>query len=50
MPFADSWTGFSWPWLAASLQVTFSHGFEEIPQGLINVACRFAQQYLENPA
>jgi hypothetical protein len=42
--------GPSWPTLPGGLQVTYDHGFETVPQGLINAACRFAQQYLENPA
>lgn len=43
-------TGPSWPWVPGGLQVTYDHGYATVPQGLINVACRFAQQYLENPA
>lgn len=42
--------GPSWPWLPGSLQVTYDHGYSTVPQGLIFAACRFAQQYLENPA
>lgn len=42
--------GPTWPWLPASLRVTYDHGYPTVPQALINVACRFAQQYLENPA
>jgi hypothetical protein len=42
--------GLSWPWLPESLKVTYDHGYEPVPQALIDVACRFAQQYLENPA
>lgn len=42
--------GSSWPWLPASLQVTYDHGYSVIPQPLIDVACRLAQEYLENPA
>jgi hypothetical protein len=46
-----SWNfGPSWPSLPGSLQVTYSHGYATIPSALINAACRFAQQYLENPA
>lgn len=41
--------GPTWPRLPGSLQVTYNHGFSTIPQNLINAACRFAQQYLENP-
>jgi hypothetical protein len=41
--------GPSWPWLPGSLMVTYDHGFETVPSGLINAAVRFAQQYLENP-
>lgn len=40
----------SWPWLPGSLQVTYDHGYSTVPTALINVAIRFAQQYLENPA
>lgn len=39
----------SWPTLPGSLKVTYDHGYATIPQPLIDVACRFAQQYLENP-
>ncbi|BCP41434.1 hypothetical protein MINTMi27_15270 [Mycobacterium intracellulare] len=42
--------GLTWPYLPGSLQVTYSHGYETVPKSLINAACRFAQQYLENPA
>lgn len=42
--------GPSWPRLPGSLQVTFSYGYATVPKSLINAACRFAQQYLENPA
>jgi hypothetical protein len=40
----------SWPWLPGSLEVTYDHGYAVVPQGLVDVACRLAQQYLENPA
>lgn len=43
-------TGCSWPCFPQSLKVTYTHGYEIVPDGLINAACRFAQQYLENPA
>lgn len=46
----SSWLGPTWPWLPGSLEVTYDHGYATIPQGLVDVACRFAQQYLENPA
>jgi hypothetical protein len=42
--------GPTWPWLPGSLQVTYSHGYATVPTAIINAACRFAQQYLENPA
>lgn len=42
--------GPSWPWLPQSLRVTYDHGYATIPQDLINCACRFTQQYLENPS
>lgn len=46
-----SWNlGPSWPRLPGSLQVTFTYGYSTVPKALINAACRFAQQYLENPA
>ena len=41
--------GPSWPWLPGSLWVTYDHGYSTVPNDLINVACRLAQQYLENP-
>ena len=43
-------SGPTWPWLPASLQVSYTYGFDTVPQGLVDVACRLAQQYLENPA
>lgn len=42
--------GPSWPFTPQGLRVTYDHGYAEVPQALINCACRFAQQYLENPA
>lgn len=42
--------GPTWPWLPGSLKVTYTHGYATVPKSLINAACRFAQQYLENPA
>jgi hypothetical protein len=42
-------TGPSWPWLPGSLQVNYNYGYESVPQPLVDVACRLAQQYLENP-
>lgn len=42
--------GPSWPWLPQSLRVTYDHGFATIPSDLVNATCRFAQQYMENPA
>lgn len=42
--------GPTWPWLPQSLRVTYDHGYSTVPSALINAACRFAQQYLENPA
>ncbi|ETB29466.1 hypothetical protein [Mycobacterium avium] len=42
-------TSDAWPWLPGSLRVTYTHGYTDVPQDLINTACRFAQQYLENP-
>ena len=42
--------GPSWPWVAGGLRVTYTHGYSVVPQGLIDVGCRVAQQYLENPA
>jgi|SRR6185503_18632782 len=41
--------GPSWPCTAQGLRVTYDHGYATVPQDLINCACRFAQQYLENP-
>lgn len=42
-------TGYSWPWLPGSLRVTFDHGYSTVPQPLVDVCARLAQQYLENP-
>jgi hypothetical protein len=44
------WTGFpSWPWMPASLRVTYDHGYDPIPSDLRDVCVRLATQYLENP-
>lgn len=40
----------SWPWLPGSLQVNYTYGYETLPMALVHVACRLAQNYLENPA
>ena len=40
----------SWPTVKGGLRVTYDYGYQVIPQGLIDVSCRLAQQYLENPA
>jgi hypothetical protein len=42
--------GYTWPWLPASLRVTYSHGYEDVPPGLKAVCMRLANQYLENPS
>lgn len=42
--------GPSWPWVPRGLRVTYSHGYTTAPQAVVDVACRLAQQYLENPA
>lgn len=42
--------GPSWPVVPGGLQIVYDHGYATVPQALINAACRFAQQYLENPA
>lgn len=39
----------SWPWLPGSLQVTYTHGYEVVPQPVVDVAVRLAQQYVTNP-
>jgi len=39
----------SWPWLPFSLKVTYDHGYTTVPQALVDVACRLARQFLENP-
>lgn len=44
-----SWAGASWPWVKRGLRVTYDHGYATVPQGLVDVSCRVAQQYLENP-
>ncbi len=49
LPGANISMGLSWPWLPQSLRVTYDHGYSTVPQDLISCACRFAQQYLENP-
>ena len=44
------WTGMrSWPWMPASLRVTYDHGYSVIPGDLKAVCVRLATQYLENP-
>lgn len=40
----------SWPTVRGGLRVTYDFGYSVVPQGLVDVACRLAQQYLENPA
>lgn len=40
----------SWPWLPKSLQVTYTHGYDTVPQPLVDVACRLALQFLDNPS
>jgi hypothetical protein len=44
--------GPTWPRLGlpGSLWITYDYGYATIPQELVDVACRAAQQYLENPA
>jgi hypothetical protein len=42
--------GPSWPWVKGGLRVTYDYGYETAPQAVVDVACRLAQQYLENPA
>lgn len=49
LPGTTTSLSWSWPWLPQSLRVTYDHGYATIPQDLISCACRFAQQYLENP-
>jgi hypothetical protein len=44
------WTGGpSWPWLPASLRVTYTHGYDPIPSDLRDVCARLALRYLQNP-
>lgn len=43
-------TGPTWPWVKGGLRVTYDHGYDTAPQAVVDVACRLAQQYLENPA
>lgn len=43
-------SGPSWPWVPSGLRVTYTHGYAAAPQAVVDVACRLAQQYLENPA
>jgi hypothetical protein len=38
-----------WPTIKGGLKVVYDYGYATVPQGLIDSACRFAQQYLENP-
>lgn len=42
--------GPSWPWVPRGLRVTYTYGYATAPQAVVDVACRLAQQYLENPA
>jgi hypothetical protein len=43
--------GPTWPrtGLPGSLWITYDYGYATVPQGLVDVGCRAAQQYLENP-
>lgn len=50
LPGTVSNVGPSWPFTPQGLRVTYDHGYSTIPSDLINTTCRFAQQYLENPA
>lgn len=49
-PNATFSVGCQWPWVPGGLRVTYDHGYALIPQPLIDVACRLANQYLDNPA
>ena len=51
-PGTNATVGPTWPRVnfPGSLQVTYDFGFATVPQALVDVACRAAQQYLENPA
>lgn len=49
-PGVSTATGWSWPTVPRGLRVTYTHGYLNAPQNVVDVACRLAQQYLENPA
>jgi hypothetical protein len=43
------WPGcYSWPWLPGSLRVTYTHGYDPIPNAVLDAAVRLATQWLEN--
>lgn len=43
------WPEPTWPWLPASLKVTYTHGFEEIPDAIQSIVLRIAAQVASNP-
>ncbi len=48
-PAYSEWPWPTWPWLPGSLQVTYSHGFETIPDEIAAVVLRIAAQVASNP-
>lgn len=43
------WPWPTWPWLPASLQVTYTHGYEVIPDAIQAIVLRIAAQTAANP-
>lgn len=40
---------FRWPWDEESWRVTYTHGFEEVPDEIIGVCCGLAARYYSTP-
>ncbi|AAN01629.1 head-tail adaptor [Mycobacterium phage Quink] len=49
LPGSEWSTGHTWPWLPGSLRVTYTHGYNPVPDELIDVAIRLAREYQSNP-
>jgi hypothetical protein len=44
-----TWPWPTWPWLSGSLQVTYTHGFDPIPDEISAIVLRIAAQTASNP-
>lgn len=43
-------SAYTWPWLPASLKVTYTHGYQQIPMDLQQITARLAAAYAANPS